>query len=66
MSASRMAMAQAHQKRPDVTGFYDPATFSIEYVLADPATGRCAVIDPILDYDPKSGSVATRLLSVTA
>jgi glyoxylase-like metal-dependent hydrolase (beta-lactamase superfamily II) len=43
-----------------VTGFYDPTTFSIQYVLADPDTGRCAVIDPILDFDPKSGGTGTR------
>lgn len=45
--------------KPDIVGFYDPATFSIQYVLTDPKTGRCAVIDPILDFDPKSGSVQT-------
>lgn len=44
---------------PLVTGFYDPATFSIQYVLADAATGACAVVDPVLDFDPKSGSTGT-------
>jgi hypothetical protein len=33
---------------PDVTGFYDEATGSIQYVVADPVTRRCAVIDPVL------------------
>ena len=46
--------------RPQVTGFFDPRTFSIQYVVADPATRRCAVIDPVLDFDEKSGSVASR------
>ncbi len=46
--------------RPEVTGFYDPRTFSIQYVVADPASGKCAIIDPVLDYDEKSGSTATR------
>lgn len=45
--------------RPDVAGFYDPRTFSIQYVVADPATKACAIIDPVLDFDEKSGSVAT-------
>ena len=45
--------------RPDVTGFYEARTGSIQYVVADPATGRCAIIDPVLDYDEKSGSTAT-------
>ncbi|MGE6781754.1 MBL fold metallo-hydrolase [Ensifer adhaerens] len=46
--------------KPDVTGFYDARTGSIQYVVADPATGKCAVIDPVLDFDEKSGSTATR------
>lgn len=44
---------------PDVTGFFDPGTFSIQYIAADPATRRCAIIDPVLDYDEKSGATAT-------
>ena len=46
--------------KPDVTGFYDPRTGSIQYVVADSATGKCAIIDPVLDFDEKSGSTATR------
>ena len=46
--------------RPQVTGLFDPRTFSIQYVVADPATRRCAIIDPVLDFDEKSGSVASR------
>lgn len=56
--------------KPDVTGFYDPRTFSIQYVVTDPATKKCALIDPVLDYDEKSGSVKTenadRLLAFVA
>ncbi|WP_456309111.1 MBL fold metallo-hydrolase [Siccirubricoccus soli] len=37
--------------RPVVTGFYHEDTNSIAYVAADPATGRCAIIDPVLDFD---------------
>lgn len=44
---------------PDVAGFYDPRTFSIQYVVSDPATKQCAIIDPVLDYDEKSGATAT-------
>lgn len=44
---------------PEVTGFYDPRTGSIQYVVADPATSKCAIIDPVLDYDEKSGSIDT-------
>jgi glyoxylase-like metal-dependent hydrolase (beta-lactamase superfamily II) len=45
--------------RPMVTGFYDAQTGSIQYVVADPQTRRCAIIDPVLDYDEKSATTAT-------
>ncbi|SFH31936.1 MBL fold metallo-hydrolase [Modicisalibacter xianhensis] len=45
--------------RPDVAGFYDPRTSSVQYVVSDPATRRCAIIDPVLDFDEKSGATAT-------
>lgn len=45
--------------RPQVKGFYDPRTFSIQYVVTDPATKRCAIVDPVLDFDEKSGATAT-------
>ncbi|QRM30205.1 MBL fold metallo-hydrolase [Microvirga sp. VF16] len=45
--------------RPQVDAFFDRRTCSVQYIVADPATGRCALIDPVLDYDEKSGSVAT-------
>lgn len=45
---------------PDVTGFYDKVTGSIQYVVADPETKSCAVIDPVLDYDEKAGTTHTK------
>jgi glyoxylase-like metal-dependent hydrolase (beta-lactamase superfamily II) len=45
---------------PDVAGFYDETTGSVQYIVADPITRRCAVIDPVLDYDQRSGSTRTR------
>lgn len=44
---------------PNVAGFHDARTGSIQYVVACPQTRECAVIDPVLDYDEKSGSTAT-------
>jgi glyoxylase-like metal-dependent hydrolase (beta-lactamase superfamily II) len=41
--------------RPDVIGFFDAETFTASYVVADPATRRCAIIDSVLDFDPVSG-----------
>ena len=44
---------------PDVTGFYEATTGSIQYVVADPLTRKAVVIDPVLDFDPRSGSTRT-------
>jgi len=45
--------------RPDVKAFFDEATFTVTYVVSDPATSRAAIIDPVLDYDAASGRTAT-------
>jgi len=45
--------------RPHVQGFWEPRTGTVQYIVADPATKCCAIIDPVLDFDEKSGSVAT-------
>ena len=42
-----------------VTAFFDEATFTVTYVAADPETGRAAIVDPVLDYDPASGRTST-------
>ncbi len=46
-------------QRPDVTGFYHEPTGSIGYLVADPATGRAAIIDPVLDFSQRAGRVST-------
>ncbi|MBF0373168.1 MAG: MBL fold metallo-hydrolase [Alphaproteobacteria bacterium] len=46
-------------RAPEVHGFHDPATGAVAYVVADPRAGVCAVFDPVLDYDPRSGRTAT-------
>jgi glyoxylase-like metal-dependent hydrolase (beta-lactamase superfamily II) len=43
--------------RPAIRAFFDEDTNTFSYLVADPGTGRAAVIDPVLDYDPKSGEV---------
>ena len=55
----REAQLDASLVRPQVTGFYDRPTGSIQYVVADSATRRCAIIDPVLDFDEKSGATST-------
>ncbi|MES2511816.1 MAG: MBL fold metallo-hydrolase [Pseudomonadota bacterium] len=48
--AANQAMIQA---------FFDSATWTVTYVVADVQARRAAIIDPVLDYDPKSGQTAT-------
>ncbi len=38
-----------------VEGFFDDATSTVSYIVLDPATRQCALVDSVLDYDPKSG-----------
>lgn len=38
-----------------VEAFFDPATYTYSYVVTDPGSKRCAIIDSVLDYDPASG-----------
>lgn len=40
---------------PQVQAFFDPATCSFSYVVSDPDSGRCAIVDPVLDYCAASG-----------
>lgn len=42
-----------------IKAFFDEATFTITYVVSDAATKVCAIIDSVLDYDPKSGRTTT-------
>ena len=39
--------------------FFDDATFTVTYVVWDKKTKTCAIIDSVLDYDPKSGRTKT-------
>ncbi|HEY1857463.1 MBL fold metallo-hydrolase [Acidocella sp.] len=50
---------QNSSSRPRVHGFFDRRTYSVQYIVSDPVTYLCAIIDPVLDYDEKSGSTAT-------
>ncbi|MBL6932734.1 MAG: MBL fold metallo-hydrolase [Rhodospirillales bacterium] len=45
---------------PDVKAFFDPDTFTVSYVVSDPTSLSAAIIDPVLDYDAKSGRTDTR------
>lgn len=42
-------------RRPQVKAFFDEDTFTVSYVVRDPGSTACAIIDSVLDYDPASG-----------
>ena len=44
---------------PTVHGIFDPATWTVTYMVYDQPGGQAAVIDSVLDYDPKSGRTKT-------
>jgi glyoxylase-like metal-dependent hydrolase (beta-lactamase superfamily II) len=45
--------------KPKVKAFFDQETNTVTYVVADPSGKACAIIDPVLDYDPASGRTST-------
>jgi glyoxylase-like metal-dependent hydrolase (beta-lactamase superfamily II) len=45
---------------PLVEAFFEKRTSSVQYLVTDVATRQCLIIDPVLDYDENSGSLATR------
>ncbi len=44
--------------RPEVTTFFDEPTNTLSYVVKDPASKACAVIDSVMDLDYPSGSIS--------
>jgi glyoxylase-like metal-dependent hydrolase (beta-lactamase superfamily II) len=42
-------------QEPEIASFFDPDTFTVTHIVSDPATTCAAIIDSVLDYDPKSG-----------
>ncbi len=44
---------------PSVQAFFDPATWTVSYVIYEKPGAACAIVDPVLDYDPKSGRTRT-------
>jgi glyoxylase-like metal-dependent hydrolase (beta-lactamase superfamily II) len=47
-------------QQPLIKAFFDEPTNTVTYLLADPATGDAAVVDPVLDFDLASGTAGTR------
>lgn len=55
-----IAAGAKETKRPAVEAFFDPATYTVTYVVYDPASREAAIIDSVLDYDAPSGRTSTR------
>ena len=51
---------EAAMTPPRIQAFHHADSGTWTYLVADPGTGLAAVIDPVLDYDPKSGRTSTR------
>lgn len=43
----------------NIRAFFDEPTFTVSYLVWDAATRKAAIIDPVLDYDPKAGRTST-------
>ena len=43
--------------KPEVTGFFDNATNTISYVVKDPSSRACAIIDSVMDFDFSAGRI---------
>jgi len=46
--------------KPSIQAFFDHATFTVSYLVSDPESRRAAIIDPVLDYEPRSGRTGTK------
>ena len=43
---------------PEVTGFFDPATNTISYIVKDPKSDACAIVDSVMDIDYAAGRIS--------
>lgn len=49
----------SNSEMPQIESFFDPITGTVTYVVYDEVGGHAAVIDSVLDFDPKSGRTQT-------
>ncbi len=52
-----MATANGKTLKPVVTHFFDGATNTFSYVVEDPGSGACAIVDSVLDFDYAAGHI---------
>lgn len=48
------------QNAMQVEGFFDPKTWTVSYIVLDRRSSKCALVDSVLDFDPKSGRTGTQ------
>ncbi|HJV40141.1 MBL fold metallo-hydrolase [Caulobacter sp.] len=48
--------------QPEITAYRHPATGTVTYLIVDPATFLCAIVDPVLDFDPVTEAVDTSFM----
>jgi glyoxylase-like metal-dependent hydrolase (beta-lactamase superfamily II) len=46
--------------QPEIRAFFDEPTNTVSYLMADPATKKAAIVDPVLDFDHRTGKASTR------
>jgi len=51
-------MLNTSTKKPVVKAFFDKITFTLSYLVKDPDSNSCAIIDPVLDFEYASGSLS--------
>ncbi len=56
---TRFSPSSGRPGSPDVAAFYESDTGSWQYVFSDPATGKAAIVDPVLDYAPTAAATWT-------
>ncbi len=55
LAADETGSAAGAAAKPQVKSFFDEATYTATHVVIDPASKHAAIVDSVLDYDPKSG-----------
>ncbi|MCP5086234.1 MAG: MBL fold metallo-hydrolase [Rhodobacteraceae bacterium] len=45
--------------KPQIKGFFDPVTNTISYVVRDPASTACAIVDSVMDIDYAAGRISS-------
>jgi len=51
-------------RNANIESFFDERTNTVTYVVSDPQTNKCAIIDSVLDYDANTGRTSTNSADV--